>query len=97
MRQVVSVDYVIEFLNSALKDDKEAIHNLIEQRVICNEKLADHPTIQVSCKNKEQFEVGLLGILNGLFGTTEEGLGLISAVYEDDRLVGFKKTNLNGA
>jgi hypothetical protein len=103
---VITIDQAIELLNQAVLTDREAIAALISNRVSCNEALANHPTIQVvaiinktrACGksepglNIERYEVGLLGILNGLFGIDENGWGFIVAHYDDSgTLLGFKK------
>jgi hypothetical protein len=63
----VSPEEVVEVLNEALKLDAAAITKLVNMRVPCNEKLAKHPTIQVA-KDKDSTKVGMLGIINGIFG-----------------------------
>lgn len=80
---------VVALLNEAVKLDPAAMHALVESRVPCNEALADHPTIQVSVYDERtgeptpgQFKVGILGILNGLFGTDSAGWGCITANFE---------------
>jgi hypothetical protein len=69
---------------------------LIAQRVPCNSALADHPTAQVA-EHEGQVKIGLLGVLNALFGTLDDkagkyaGWGIIAAEYDDDgMLVKFK-------
>jgi hypothetical protein len=80
MREQVSIDDVVQFLNSLLKVDPQAISALFDRgRVPCNQALADHPTVQVN-----EGGVGPLGILNGIFGTYEDGWGPILMVVEDD-------------
>lgn len=74
IKEFITPDEAIELLNSAIKADKEAINNLVNSRVACNLELAEHPTIQVGC-DIEECEVGLLGILNGLFGIADDGWG----------------------
>ncbi|MBP2657890.1 MAG: hypothetical protein H6Q69_922 [Firmicutes bacterium] len=100
------IDHVIEILNQAVKADSDAIARLIICRVPCNETLANHPTIQVgaiinktsACGKSEEglniqrYEVGLLGIINGLFGVDENDYGFIAAQFEDGELIGFIKT-----
>lgn len=63
----ISIDQVLAVLNSMAEADIDAAHAVVGQRVGCNEALADHPTIQVHVED-EQASVGLLGLLNGLFG-----------------------------
>lgn len=69
----VTVQMFIDILNEALALDKNAISELIENRVSCNEGLAEHPTIQVSefesgdgFKTWTENTIGMLGIINGI-------------------------------
>jgi hypothetical protein len=56
--------------------------------------MADHPTIQVrQYPGDEYSSVGILGILNGLFGIREDGMGAICMEIEDDgKIISFKLT-----
>lgn len=89
--RLVSIDDAIEFLNQLAKIDAFAIRVLIERRIVCNHKMAEHPTVQVDVKENHCF-VGFLGVLNGLFGITEDGWGHIMAIYQDDGSVSFCRT-----
>ena len=83
----------ISFLNELIALDPQAITALVESRVPCNQALADHPTVQVSATTGNGFSVGLLGVLNGLFGAREDGWGFITAVFDDNgQITEFKKT-----
>ena len=93
---------LIAFLNTLVELDPDAISDLLSNRVFCNEKLAEHPTVQVSdCTSDNvvgQYQVGILGILNGFCGIIERGpkagYGPITARYDEDgMLVGFERTN----
>jgi len=102
-----TIDHAIKVLNEILMLDKKAIESLISNRVECNEALADHPTVQVgaimnktsSCGKSEYmgseitgYNVGLLGIINGLFGVDENKCGYIAARYNDDgNLICFER------
>lgn len=102
MRDSVTISDVLDLLNSAVKCDAEAMHNLVEHRVPCNVPLAEHETIQVvreqnwqQNSKKNPYSVGLLGLVNGLFGTNTRGWGPIAAVYEDGeggKLIRFERT-----
>ena len=82
----------VAFLNSLLEFDKQAIKSLIDSRVFCNKELQNHPTVQVGGIDGTQ--VGLLGILNGMFGCDDKGNGYILAVYDDERnLIKFSLTD----
>lgn len=80
LKENVTIDEVISLLNDALEKDSEAIHNLATTRISCNDVLADHPTIQVG-KFDGEYKVGMIGILNGIFGTTEDGYGAIAGDF----------------
>jgi hypothetical protein len=86
------INHTLKFLNELVETDPEAMRNLVETRVPCNQALADHPTVQVRSE-EGQCSVGLLGILNGLLGTDTDGWGFICAVYGDDlKLQRFART-----
>lgn len=83
--------------------DLQAVRLMIETRVPCNYALATHPTVQVRRVPADNplaqvctYEVGLLGILNGLCGAYDDGpkagWGPIAAVVEEDGSVRFERT-----
>ena|ERR1035437_6340051 len=81
----------LKALNSAYDDDPSALHALICNRVPCNEKLANHPTVQVSVNEATltpTFTVSVLGLLNGIL---RPSIGRIISPMLDDsgRLLGF--------
>ena len=90
-REQISVDDVIELLNGIITVDKPAMAALLANRVPCNEVLSDHPTIQVQ-EQHGGYHVGLLGIVNGMFGVDERGYGPICSEFEDGNLIRFKRT-----
>lgn len=100
IRNEVTVAEAIELLNEALAADRAGVSALVNERVICNAALSEHPTIQVgqmegNITNGEPaiaYKVGLLGILNGLFGTDETGYGPISAIVDDGLVRSFERT-----
>ncbi len=79
----ISTDDAIEFLNSLLMLDREAISFLCTNKVSCGLSLLEHPTVQVTSWAGGGGSVGLLGILNGIFGLPGQA-GPIVAVYEGD-------------
>lgn len=86
----IAVDRAVAILNQIHQMDPTVLPALINYRVPCNEILADHPTVQVGpidkISNTGPAEVGLLGILNGIFGTVPgHGYGYIAAHYDDAR------------
>ena len=79
----------IEVLNRIHSTDPTVLPQLIAYRVPCNEGLVDDPTVQVGVHDGTA-EVGLLGIINGIFGVDERSWGFIAAIYDDDGvLLGF--------
>jgi len=85
IHSTISIGHAIKVLNRALESDPVAIQVLIDARVPCNDKLRMDPTVQVS----KDSMVGLLGIINGLFGADFDGYGTIAAKYESGKLVEF--------
>ncbi len=74
LKDAITARDVVDFLNEALRIDPEAVTALMSQRVGASVALADHPSIQVRKHDGEpSFTVGMLGLLNGLFGTIEGG------------------------
>lgn len=89
------LDQAIESLNNMIETDRLAMHALVETRVPCQDMLS-HPTVRcVRTEDGKGWEVGLLGILNGLFGAvSSSNLGAITAVFDDlDMIKYFRRTD----
>lgn len=88
-------------LNEALMADPEAIHQLVDRRVLCCRKLAEHPTIQVTEDLGDgSHAVGFLGLLNGIFVRDPETAdGAIAGQFdrETGKLVGFQAYQVKDA
>lgn len=101
LKDKITIDEAIATLNEAIQADREAMTAMVETRFACNETLADHPTIQVvqarDPRHPDQpFLVGLLGIINGLFGVQDNGWGPIAAkLTADGMLMNFERTAPN--
>lgn len=90
LKQSITPEDVVVLLNEAILSDSKAVGMLIAARVPCNDRLADHSTIQVGLIDGK-YRVGLLGMLNGMFGIDEDGYGPITAVFNGaGELVEFK-------
>jgi len=77
----------VALLNRALKHDPKAMFELVEHRVAVTEAMVKDETIQcvrVDGLKKAGHEVGLLGIINGIYGTRKDGQGWIAARFGDD-------------
>ena len=68
----LTLEKAAQILTEITKQDPEAMRALCDHRISCNNTLADHPTVQVG-EYDGIHKVGLLGILNGLFGTFDSG------------------------
>ena len=90
IKKNISIQETVDFLNTLLEIDPDAINNLFSLRVGCNITLADHPAVQVSMLSDSYFIVGVIGILNGLFGVDQFGWGHISADCEGSRVTKFR-------
>ena len=88
-------DLIIERLNEITEADPLAMEFLVEARVPCNDTLARHPSVQVIALGGNPPTVGVLGILNGIVGTIDEGpkkgWGLIAAVWDEGKFQGFRR------
>lgn len=92
IQETLTLDKTIEFMNELVEADAKAIEMLVETRVPCTDDLAEHPTLQVTGYGTDAPKLGLLGILNGLFGIDGDGWGAIAAVFDDEgRLTHFKR------
>lgn len=85
----IVVNQIVEVVNRAIEADPSAMRALFENRVPCNQRLRNDPTIQVATEDENIGPtVGLLGILSGIAGTfTYKGKpnwSRISAVYNVD-------------
>ena len=86
---------VVDLLNEMLCLDSKGTQRFIQNRVEVNMKVANHPTIQVKNYPDDAFPtLGPIGFLNGLFGTLENGFGVIAAEYppkgKKQKPVGFR-------
>lgn len=97
------VDRAIAVLNRVHAADPKVLPRLISYRVACNRAVADDPAVQVGLRkhpgregrpdSPDTFEVGLLGIVNGILGVQPDTeYGWVAAVYDDTtrELTGFR-------
>ena len=96
-----AIDNAVEVLNRALENDPDAMLALINVRVKCNEKMVNDPTIQVGTYREYDPSFGILGLINGLFGTRDSGGGYIAADCDIDenynitKIIGFRRLSEN--
>jgi hypothetical protein len=75
---------VVTYLNSLVEADPLAIRAMLCIRIPCNEELADHPTAQIDGEWPQGYTVGVMGIINGIFGIDDDGCGKISYTMNKD-------------
>jgi len=95
INETVSVEQAIKLLNEMLVIDPDATQNLLDNRVKCNETLANHPTIQVRQYENDKYpQVGFVGVLNGLFGIDDvSGIGAICCEVDNNgKILNFART-----
>ena len=86
----------IDFLNDLLAKDPVMLNSIMNHYVNCNDEIMDHPTVQV-----DGDRVGILGILNGLFGIIDgdsprKNWGHISAMLKNgSEIIRFQLTEEN--
>ena len=68
------IDYAIIILNDAVEADHDAVLALVNFRMPVNDVLAAHQTIQVG----QDSSLGVVGLINGLFGIKDDGCGYIT-------------------
>jgi hypothetical protein len=91
VKDSITLHETVDFLNELLVIDPDAVNAMFSFRFSCGRKLADHPTVQVGMLGGGHPVVGLIGILNGLFGADEWGWGHLSADYNDQgRIIRFR-------
>lgn len=79
----LSAQRIINVLNEALKLDQIAVNKLIREcQVECNRALANHSTIQCNIRTGGDYTIGPLGLINGILGVAEDGIGYIAIDFE---------------
>ena len=89
IKDKISIEETVTFLNSLLEIDPIAITALFSIRTVCNQNLAKHNTVQVGVQGN-YCQVGMIGVFNGLFGKDSYGWGHISADYDNGVIRRFR-------
>lgn len=82
-RHEICVEFVVEFLNELVRLDKYAMTDMMSERITVNKDFRNHPTVKVKELVEGVPEIGLLSILNGMFGL--EGETQAIEVIRDER------------
>jgi hypothetical protein len=93
LKQSITPSDVCDLLNEMLKLDYDCVHGLVSYRQQCNESVAAHPSIQVHQYKDDKFpKVGIVGVLNGMFGIRDDRMGVICFEIDNGKILGFKLT-----
>lgn len=100
IKESVTIEDCVNYLNSLTKADPLAMRAFLCIRMPCNYELAIHPIAQISDSWEEWHTVGftidLMGIINGLFGIDKNNWGLIAyKLSEDGKVFEFFKREIN--
>ena len=79
-----TIDETIDYLNSLVEADPLAVRAVLCVRIPCNEALADHPSCIIGGGWPQGYTVGVMGIINGIFGVNEDGYGKIAYTMNED-------------
>ncbi len=85
IKKSITAEEMLHYLNGLIVLDRRAISTLFLIRTGCNESLENHPTVQVS----DDSTVGILGIINGMFGVNKHGWGPFILIADDDGPTAF--------
>ena len=95
LKRSITPSDVCGLLNELLRLDYDCANGLVSYRQQCNELVAAHPSIQVQQYKDDLFpKVGIVGILNGMFGIRDDGMGAICYEIDKGKILGFKPTPL---
>ena len=79
LKRTILPEDVAGLLNEMLDIDPVSTKALIKHRVVCNHKMKKHYDLQINVDDPNFPKIGLLGVLNGLFGKSPKGNGFIVA------------------
>jgi len=97
MENIDFAKHILKMLKDALRSDPKAMNTLLNQRVFCNEVLAQHQNFQVIVSQDDAgnpiYIVSMLGIFNGVLDAMDAPV--ISAIVNDTQgIVGFSLYDL---
>jgi hypothetical protein len=93
-KRLISAQDVCSLLNEFLELDPKCAQTILSHRVKCNDAVACHSTIQVQQFIDDKFpKVGIIGLINGVFGKRADGRGIICAdIDTTGKILNFKLT-----
>ena len=93
IKNAITIQETVDTLNDLVAKDQTAIASLVNNRVQCNKALAEHESAQVMKDGSSAWKIGLMGIINAMFGSSDvDTFGAIAAVFDEDMsLIGFEQ------
>lgn len=101
MEDKAFTEELVRRLNALIEDEsvRAVVRSLIDARVNCGAEVVSHPSVQVVVLNdglSDYFQVGFLGMLNGLAGLPDKRqLGRVVAHYDDTGSLTHFSANFN--
>jgi hypothetical protein len=83
-----TIEDCVRLLNNLLEYDYEATYKLIETRHSISKQLEDSDVNVMCAVEDDVYTLGMLGVLQGLFGTNKERIA--SVFSEDGKLLRFE-------
>ena len=81
IKEFVGIEEALEVLNRLVEKDKVAATCLVDIRIPCSIDVAFDDTIQTGFHVDYEATLGLLGVVNGIFGVDSKGQSAIVAEY----------------
>jgi len=82
IKEFVGLEEAIDTLNRLISLDKAAATCLVDTRIPCSVDVALDETIQAGFHVDYEATIGMLGVINGIFGVDSDGNSPIVALYD---------------
>lgn len=91
VKQELGLQEMVDRLNDMLVVDPVAVNALFNTRIMCNKAFGGHPAVQTAAYGGKGGPccVGIIGIINGLFGADEDGWGHFAVEVDDGAITKF--------
>jgi hypothetical protein len=93
MKKPVTVTEAVATLNELVALDRDVMDKLVKARFITTTEFSNHPTVQCGRRGpNSELTIGLLGVLNAIFGIDSFDWGYVAVDLDDDgNLLKFKE------
>lgn len=86
IKQSITAEDMCDIINELIHLDLKCANKLFSTRVSCNRDIAKHEAIQVNLDDNLNPTVGIIGLLNGMFGAKKDGSGIIVLAVDTDNI-----------